>query len=196
VTVGAYPGSFNPPTVAHLAIAEAALRALGLRRIDFVVSRVALGKEQVAVPSLADRVAVLEAVASSRPWLGVQVTDEQLLADVAAGYDALVLGADKWAQVVDDSWYESPVARDEALRRLPPVLVVPRPPFPLPVQNPPRVSVLDLGDAHVDVSSTKARGGRSEWMLPEAARFDAGTGAWSNPTRYLAERRVPPDRGR
>ncbi|MBO0731843.1 MAG: hypothetical protein J2P57_21470 [Acidimicrobiaceae bacterium] len=51
MTVGAYPGSFNPPTVAHLAIADAARRVMGLERVDFVVSRVALGKEDVAVPS-------------------------------------------------------------------------------------------------------------------------------------------------
>ena len=29
-----YPGSFNPPTVAHLAIAEAAVQAHGLARVD------------------------------------------------------------------------------------------------------------------------------------------------------------------
>ncbi|MBO0731844.1 MAG: hypothetical protein J2P57_21475 [Acidimicrobiaceae bacterium] len=124
------------------------------------------------------------------------MTDHQLLADVAAGYDALVLGADKWAQVVDDSWYDSPGARDEALLVLPPVLVVPRPPCPLPPHDPPRIRILDLGDAHLDVSSTEARQGRTEWMLPEAARFDRETGAWSDPARYRAERRVPPKPGR
>lgn len=196
MSVGAYPGSFNPPTVAHLAIAEATRRSMGLERVDLVVSRVALGKEGVAVPSLEDRVAVLQEVASSRTWLGVRVTGDQLLVHVAAGYDALVLGADKWAQVVDDSWYDSPGARDEALLALPPVLVVPRPPFPLPIHDPPRIQILDLGDAHGAVSSSEVRRGRTEWMLPEAARFDRETGAWSDPARYRAERRVPPQRGR
>ncbi len=41
---GAYPGSFNPPTVAHLAIADAARRRLGLDRVDLIISRDALGK--------------------------------------------------------------------------------------------------------------------------------------------------------
>ena len=35
------------------------------------------------------------------------VTDRVHLADIAAGYDALVLGADKWAQVLDPAFYES-----------------------------------------------------------------------------------------
>ena len=42
---GVYPGSFDPLTVAHLAIAEAAQRAAHLDRIDLTLSRVALGKE-------------------------------------------------------------------------------------------------------------------------------------------------------
>jgi len=39
--------------------------------------------------------------------------------------------------------------------------------------------------AHLQVSSSGVRGGRHEWMLPEAAAFDARTGAWSQPQRYL-----------
>ncbi len=187
---GAYPGSFNPPTVAHLAIAEAARQALLLDRVHWIVSRRPLGKPEVEVPSLADRLEVLRSVAAKRPWLAVRLTDAQLLADVAAGYDALVVGADKWAQIVDDSWYESPRARDDAVRRLPRVLVAPRPPFPLPEPEPPRLQVLDVVAAHAAVSSTEARGGRMDWMLPEAARFDEETGAWSDPSRYRATRRV------
>ena len=35
---GVYPGSFNPPTVGHVAIVEAAIRLHDLDRIDLVVS--------------------------------------------------------------------------------------------------------------------------------------------------------------
>jgi murein DD-endopeptidase MepM/ murein hydrolase activator NlpD len=45
MAVGAYPGSFNPLTVAHLAIAEAARAVARLDRIDLTLSNVALGKE-------------------------------------------------------------------------------------------------------------------------------------------------------
>jgi hypothetical protein len=182
---GCYPGSFNPPTVAHLAIADAARRTAALDVVDLVVSRVPLGKGAVEVPTLDDRVAVLEAVAASRPWLGVRLTDDRLLVDIASGYDVLVMGADKWAQVRDPVWYESVAARDHALARLPArVLVAPRLGFAAE-----GAEVLDLGDDHGAVSSSAARDGASHLMLPEAAAFDAETGAWSDPDRYRSARR-------
>jgi hypothetical protein len=184
MAVGAYPGTFSPPTVAHLAVADAARRQGGLDRIDLIVSQVALGKEDLAVPTLTHRLQVLEEVAASRPWLGVRVTTSQLIVDVAVGYDAVVLGADKWAQVVDPGWYEdSERGRDAAVARLPRVLVAPRPPFPVPPDSP-RVVVLNVDASHAGVSATAARAGRHEWMLPEAAAFDLRTGAWSDPGRY------------
>src|SRR4051812_40732679 len=171
VPIGAYPGSFNPPTVAHLAIAEAAWRACRIDRLDLVVSRSALGKDDVDVPRLADRLAVLHEVAASRPWLGVRLTDRRLLVDVADGYDVLVMGADKWAQVLDPAWYGSEAARDDALGRLPEVVVAPR-----HGHRPDAVVLLDVDEEHLTVSSSAVRGGRGEWMLPEAAAFDARTG--------------------
>jgi len=178
--VGCYPGSFNPPTIAHLAIAEAAHRQCELERLDLVVSRVALGKAAPAGPRFEDRIAVLDAIACDRPWLGVRVTDAQLLVDIADGYDVLVLGADKWAQVVDPAWYEgSTAARDDALARLPEVVVAPRPPWPVPSG---RGLVVD--DAHLPVSATGARTVEPAWMAAEAAAFDARTGAWTDPARY------------
>jgi nicotinic acid mononucleotide adenylyltransferase len=179
---GCFPGSFNPPTVAHLAIAEQARRVASLERVDLVVSRVALGKEDVDVPTFDDRVAVLEAVASARPWLGVRVTEDRLLVDIARGYDALIVGADKWAQVHDPSWYESVAARDEAVAGLPRVLVVPRPGYE--VDGIGDAEVLALEDDHGEVSSSAARAGRLDLMLPEAVTFDAATGAWTDPDRY------------
>jgi hypothetical protein len=180
MTVGAYPGSFNPPTVAHLAVVDAAIAQLGLDRLDLVVSRVALGKPAPPGPRFDDRVAVLETIARRVPGLAVRVTDVQLLADVAAGYDVLVLGADKWAQVVDPAWYgDSAAARDEALARLPEVVVVPRWPWPVPGAR-----VLGIDAAHGEVSATAARASRRDWMAPEAAAFDARTGAWTDPDRY------------
>jgi hypothetical protein len=44
--------------------------------------------------------------------------------------------------------------------------------------------VLELGDVHLDVSATKARTGRTDWMAPEALEFDDLTGAWTDPERY------------
>jgi hypothetical protein len=177
--IGVYPGSFDPPTVAHLAIAEAARRQGGLDRVVLAVSRRALGKGEGAGPRLADRLTVLTAIADRLGWLGVVLTDEQLVADVSAGYDAVIVGADKWAQILDPVWYESPDARDAAVARLPRVLVAPRPPF-----SPEGIELLDVGPEHRGISSTAVRAGRREWMAPEAAAFDDDTGAWSDPARY------------
>jgi Cytidylyltransferase-like len=191
--VGAYPGSFNPPTVAHLAVAEAAIGRAGLVRVDFVVSRRTLGKETVEGPDLEDRLAVLEAMARTRPWLGVLVTESQLIVDVAEGYDAVIVGADKWAQVVDPVWYGgSATARDAAVSRLPRLLLAPRGLGPSPVGGaggpgltvPDGIEVLDIDRDHALVSSTATRAGRRDWMAPEAAAFDAESGAWSDPDRY------------
>jgi nicotinic acid mononucleotide adenylyltransferase len=164
---GCYPGTFNPPTVAHVAVAEAAVRQAGLDRLDLVLARVTLGKETLAMPSVDERRRVLEAVASTRPWLGVVITDARLIAEMAAGYAAVVMGADKWAQVNDPAWYGgSAVARDAAVAGLPRVLVAPR-----AGEHPEGVELLDL-PAHLhDVSATAVRAGHDHartWLLPEA----------------------------
>lgn len=167
MAVGCYPGSFNPPTVAHLAVADAGRRHAGLDRVDLVLSRDALGKPAGIGPSVDERRAVLEAVAATRPWLGVAVTDARLIADIAAGYDAVLLGADKWAQVLDPAWYGgSTAARDDALAALPRVLVAPR-----AGDHPAGVELLDLPDHLGEVSASAVRGGRraaAAWILPEA----------------------------
>lgn len=172
---GCYPGSFNPPTLAHLAIAEAAREAAALDRVDLVVSRVALAKEHVVVPAFDDRIAVLRNLVKARSsWLGLVVTDDQLLVDVSCGYDVLILGADKWAQVLDPSFYGgSESARDAAVASLPPVAVAPRPGHEH-VEVPPGATVLDLPPDLRPASSTAVREGRHDWMAPEAA----ASGLW------------------
>ena len=157
--VGVFPGSFDPPTVAHLAIADASREQCGLDRVELVVSRVPLGKDHAAQTPVDERVAELEQLARGRPWLAVAVTDARLLADVAAGYDVLVVGADKWAQLHDPAWYGSVDERDIALARLPEVVVAPRADLVLPEG----VRVLDVDPAHLHVSSTAVRAGRQEW---------------------------------
>ena len=54
---------------------------------------------------------------------------------------------------------------------------------------PPDFSVSEWADENRMLPETSAaRGGRSDLMLPEAAAFDAATGAWSDPDRYRAGR--------
>lgn len=179
-----YPGTFNPPTLAHLAIVEAARRRHRLDRVDLALSRRPINKEHVEVPTFEDRVAVLEAVGRRLGWLGVAVTEHTLIVDIAEGYDVVVMGADKWEQVNDVRYYADAAARDEALRRLPTVAIAPRPPHAVP-----RGMELELPAHFGEMSSTLARAGRHDLMLPEAAEFDRRSGAWSDPDRYRAERR-------
>jgi predicted RNA-binding protein with PIN domain len=163
---GVYPGSFDPPTIAHLAIAEAAKRAAELDRLDLAISRFALGKDAETQRPLEARLDAVERLTGSRPWLRVLVTDAQLIADIAAGYDAVVMGADKWAQVRDPAWYgDDPAARDDALARLPRVLVAPRPGFTVV-----GAEVLDVPADLGGVSSTAARAGGHHLIVPEARR--------------------------
>ena len=163
--VGCYPGSFDPPTIAHLAVAEAAVRQAALVRLDLVLSRVALGKEALDQPSVDERAEVLRAIAADRPWLGVVVTDHRLIADIAAGYDAVVVGADKWRQIIDPRWYgDDPAARDAAVAGLPRVLVAPR-----GDDRPDGVELLELDDEHLHVSSSAVRAGHPHadgWAYP------------------------------
>ncbi len=176
---GVYPGTFNPPTTAHLAVADAARRQRRLDRVDLALSRRPINKEHVEIPSFEHRLAVLEEVCAGLDWLAVAVTEATLIADIAEGYDVVIMGADKWVQVNDIRYYRDEVAMQEALRRLPEVALAPRPPAAIPSSM-----ALTLPDHLGAVSSTAARSGRLDLMLPEARAFDERTGAWSDPPRY------------
>ncbi len=158
--IGCYPGSFNPATIAHVAIAESAWQQFGLKRIDLVLSEAALGKQHQHVPTAHDRADALRKLLADRPWIGVVVTTNQLLSEISAGYDLLVMGADKWAQINEDQWYESPAAKQQALSGLPPLAIAPRPPHAVPAQ----ATRLTVARQLWGVSSTGVRSGRTDWQ--------------------------------
>jgi len=179
--IAVYPGSFDPPTSAHVTLARAAVEQAGITRVDLVLSRRPLGKEGRSGPTVEQRAEVLLRVAAALPWLRVQVVDARLIVDIAQGYDAVVMGADKWAQVVDPAWYGgSTTARDAALGRLPRLLVAPRAgEHPSVVAAAAgvtaAVTALDVPPDLADVSSTRARAGHHHLMLPEAV----ASGLWT-----------------
>jgi len=178
---GVYPGSFNPPTLAHIAIAEAARSAHDLDHVDLTLSTVALTKEHVAVPTFEDRVFVLEQVVTGYEWLGLVVTDSKLIVDIACGYDVVIMGADKWHQIQDPVFYDnSPNNRDQAMSALPTIAVAPRPPLDVPADL-----LIDVTEDLHEVSSSGARAGTRSWMHPCALSFDLETGAWTDQDRYL-----------
>jgi hypothetical protein len=172
---GVYPGSFDPPTIAHLGIAVMAKRASNLDRIDLVVSRHALAKEDANHAPFDMRIAVIEASIAHAPWLNLVVTDKQLIVDIAAGYDAVLMGADKFEQIQDVQFYADEDARDAAIAALPTVI------------GPNRTGSADLPDTAVvltlppklqDVSSSGARSGHSEWMTPPARKTAEANSIW------------------
>jgi cytidyltransferase-like protein len=160
---GVFPGSFDPLTVAHVAIADAARHQRALDELHLVVSHVALGKQRRRQTPVDHRLAAIEACAADRQWLQARATPAQLLADIACGYDLLVIGADKWWQLHDVSFYGgSAGAMRDALDRLPELAVAPRAGVELPLG----VDVLDVDPAHHEVSSTAVRAGRDDWRAP------------------------------
>ncbi len=157
-----YPGSFDPPTIAHLAIAMATLDQCRCDSLTFMLSIAALGKED-RNDTIDARADALRTLVDDRRFR-VEVTTTRFIAEIARGYDVVVVGADKWAQVLDPIWYLDESARDAAVASLPHVALVPRPPHE-PVIAPGRaITVLDLGDPTLaEVSSTAVRSGRTEW---------------------------------
>ena len=161
---GVFPGSFNPLTVAHLEIARRARDDYQLDEVHLTVSEVALDKPTPPGPSLPDRIALIERDLVETPWLSVRTTSAMLIADIAMDYDAVIMGADKWQQVNDASYYGSDQDRDEAVARLPEVIVADRTNYDTPHEH-----RLKTSEAIHDVSSTKAREGDRSMMAPEAA---------------------------
>ncbi len=186
---GVYPGSFNPPTTGHLLIIEAAMGAHDLDRLDLVVSSRAINKENVERPTLAHRVEVLAESVSHLDGVHVRVTDLRLIADIAWGYDVVVMGADKWAQVNNASFYDNSKARDDALARLPVLAIAPRGDDAVPAH-----ALLDIGQRLDQISSSAARAGDRSLMTAAALSFDERSGAWTDPARYdRFIHRSPPD---
>lgn len=124
--LGLVPGSFDPMTVAHAALAEALDADLTL----FVYSPRTLPKQAgpggaASAPLMEeeDRVASLLAYCRARPGLGVALSSHGLLIDQAEAAAAwfprarLVfgVGSDKVLQILDPRWYPDPGA---ALGRL------------------------------------------------------------------------------
>lgn len=163
--VGVLAGTFDPLTVAHTALAEAAL-ADGCELVVLVVPERSVGKEDRAdhagriralVRRFEDDAAI--AVAGSGAGLYVDIAAEAAETFPSAAVD-LVCGADKVRQILDPSFYDEPVAA--VLSRLfdrARLLVAPRGDIEVP--RDPRIVMLDFRADMGDVSSTKVRAMRA-----------------------------------
>jgi len=173
MTTAVYPGSFNPPTIGHLEIIRSAIEHLSLSRIDLAISEVALGKENVKGPSIGDRIQVIQASVSGISGAQVVRTSKQLIADIAEGYDVVILGADKWAQLQDLAFYKDEEHMQDCLRRLPRLAVAPRNNIPVPEEI-----LLNVSEEISPISSSGVRQGKFEWMTDEAKKYGQANSFW------------------
>lgn len=182
-----YAGSFNPPTIAHVAIAHVALKQCRLDSVTFAVSERALAKEAADAgnrPRMIDRIAVLRQLVDENPGFELLITPKQLIVEIAEGFDVVVMGADKWTQIQDPVFYgNDPARRDQAMNDLPDVALIPRPPLSTGDASTLKLSA-DVAALIDRVSSSRARSGEHELMVEAAKAFDARTGAWTDPQRY------------
>jgi len=143
------------------------MEAHDLDEVHLAVSRVALDKPTPPGPRFDERIAILKADAKRHDWLHVSTTDDQLIAEIARGFDAVIMGADKWSQVNDPIYYDNASARDAAVASLPTVIVAERAGIRVRAVD---ATVLRVPRELHDVSSTAARLGNRTLMAPEAQR--------------------------
>lgn len=170
-SVALLPGAFDPPTAAHLHLAERALS--DYQRVVFTLAVRTTGKRRMGL-SREDRLLALRAIASRN--IVVAAVSHGLYADQAEaaarafpGADiAFLVGSDKVFQIFDPRWYRD---RDQALTRLfdrARIVVAPRADHTRALrevltapENRPfaeRVEILRLHPAVGDLSSTRVRG--------------------------------------
>jgi nicotinic acid mononucleotide adenylyltransferase len=203
-------GSFNPPTMAHVGLAHAAIEALdGFAYL--VLSTFTVNKERVEGACLEDRLLMLDALVAEHPRLGSMLINRGLYVDQAAlvrsvwpHIDDVVfaVGFDKIVQIFDPRYYDDRETALTQLFDLARFLVAPRAAGgpdeirelvgrPDNARFADRVTVLEVDDGLREISSSAARAGAlNASELPSAARFFvARSGAYdSSSGRY--ERRL------
>jgi nicotinate-nucleotide adenylyltransferase len=178
-TVGILAGSFNPPTIAHLELAQAAGRVVDA--LICVVPR-AFPHKDYSGATLEQRVEMLESAGLEMPY-AIAVTDRGLFIDIGRecrqhyGPEArlaFVCGRDAAERIL--TWdYGRPGVVEEMLGEFE-LLVAPRSGhFVPPAQYRDRIHALEVGPGHAEVSSTAvreriARGEPWEHLVPERIR--------------------------
>jgi nicotinamide-nucleotide adenylyltransferase len=195
-TIVVFPGSFNPPTNAHLAMLRQAQRfEHGAGQVYAAVSKRTTDKERVERPQLVDRLVLLEMVLRHHaPGVGIVLINRGLYVEQAEAIRTafpgvtklyFLLGFDKIVQVFDAHYYAD---RDTALLELfslADVLVAPRGDAgadalrelldaPANRQFARHVHWLPLDTAYHDISSTHVRqdfAAHQHDVPPEVQRF-------------------------
>jgi nicotinamide-nucleotide adenylyltransferase len=208
--IAVFPGSFNPPTTAHLAMLSQAAQfgpLHGEMRVYAAMSKRTTDKETVERPLLVDRVLLLDTVLHNHAHhtgillfnLGLYVEQAEAIRSQYPEVWQLffLLGFDKIVQIFDARYYEN---RDRALRELfalAEILVAPRAgagateltvllaqPENAPFAS--HVHLLPLDTTFRDISSSHIRqsvANHEQDVPPEVLRFIRETGAYSPPLK-------------
>ncbi|HEU5383235.1 MAG TPA: hypothetical protein VFV38_48160 [Ktedonobacteraceae bacterium] len=210
-----FPGSFNPPTLAHLALLRQAhtfARRQGGQhwQLYAALSKYSVDKEAVERMTLLDRVALLERVLRSQGQrVGILLLNRGLYVEQAQGIRAafpqvcslyFLVGFDKIVQILDPRYYTERDAALHELFSLAHLLVAPRGTagkdaltalLARPENRPFArfIHALPLEERYLNISSTQARQNQEAQAdeLPGAAReFLARTRPYATPTREVS----------
>lgn len=205
-----FPGSFNPPTNAHLAMLKQAKEfghLHGGMLVYAAMSKRTTDKETVERPLLVDRILLLDNILHNHVRdTGILLFNRGLYVEQAEAIRKqfhevkqlyFLLGFDKIVQIFDPRYYEN---RDKALRelfKLAEILVAPRAgagaaeltallaqPENVPFAK--YVHLLPLKESFRDISSSRIRQGvtaHEQDMPPEARRFVHETHAYAPPVQ-------------
>ena len=193
---GLLAGTFNPFTRAHAALAVAGRRA-GCGLVVLAMAPVSLAKEGLERAHPVDRLDWVAGWARRHPWAAVAAASHPLLVDMAEALGratgaeiALLLGADKAAQLVEPRWYDDPAAALERLDRAASLLVAERAGHPardLPLRAAPLPTAAWVPErSATQAREAAARGLPLDDLLPAAvARKVERTGAYAPGDAYL-----------
>jgi nicotinic acid mononucleotide adenylyltransferase len=192
---GLLAGTFNPFTRAHAALAVAGHRA-GCEVVVLAMAPVSLAKEGLERAHPVDRLDWVAAWARRHPWAVVAAASHPLLVDMAealgeatGGEVALLVGADKAAQLAEPRWYDDPAAALGRLDRAASLLVAERAGHPVP-DVPLRAAPLPTPAWAPERSATQARAAAANGeplgdLLPAVvARRVERTGAYAPSSDY------------
>jgi nicotinate-nucleotide adenylyltransferase len=175
--LGILPGTFNPPTRAHLVLAEAGLAVVD--EVLFVLPRILPHKTYEGV-GFADRLKMLEAATAGQPRFSIATTEQGLFIDIARECCCafgpkvalrFLCGRDAAERAV--KWdYGSAGAFPEMLREFELLVAARQGAFEVPAGMRHGIRLLPVPAEYDQVSATQvretiARGGAWEHLVPE-----------------------------
>ena len=122
--IGILCGAFNPPTLAHVELAQCAKDRFQLDHVLFTLSRITIDKEKVEGLSQEDRMLLLSLIAGELGWASVAAVNKGLYFEQARAFRSLfgnkarlffVVGMDKVMQIFDPRYYQD---KEKALKGL------------------------------------------------------------------------------